>query len=175
MESLKKINYIYTALGALIVGGAAYMTLYDRIPSIHAPFSISVLFPAILLASVIKLPSLSSAIFLIISIYAVIFIFWTRKLYVNEGKIPLRSLIFFPIMVLLSIWSLVGNWEYGLEYQGKMHTLAMYRLNLLFWIIMIFLFLINRKKRKLLLNFLFHLVFFVWFVWIAFPWLGELL
>jgi len=178
MEQLKKINNIYTLLGAIIIGIASYATISAGGPEIYAPFSLSVALPAILLWYPLGY-QFSFFQFLgwpvACSFIPVIFIFWTRKLYINEGKVPWRSVIFFPIMMLLSIVFLATSWEYGLKYQGKIHTLAMYGCNLLFWVMMIFLYLINRKKQKFIFNFFFHLVSFIWLAWVAFPWLGELL
>ena len=178
MELLKKNSNRYIILGAIIIAGVSYETIYTGIQRIYAPFSLTVALPAVLLwyplghkfhfCQFLAWP-------LACSIIPLFFVAWTRKLYLYGGKIPLRSIIFFSIMAALSFLMLATNWNYGIKYQGKIHTLVMYSWNLLFWIAMVFLYRENRKKPTFMSSFLFHLVSFIWLAWVSFPWLGELL
>jgi len=138
--------------------------------SLYSPLSLTVVVPGLYLTS------FGAAYFKIaFIIIPLVFIAWTWRLYIHDGKIPLRSSVTFLITSLLSGFYLITRWEYGLEYQGIDHTIAMYGYNLLFWLALIFAYVWNRKKPTFFSSFLFHLIFFSWLSWVAFPWLGELI
>ena len=169
---------MYNLLGAIVLGFVSYSTMSANVPTIYSPFSLTVVLPTFYIYDLGKiLPSFLSFLPVILArcIVPLFFIAWSHKLYSNTCKIPRRSIILFSMMIILSFISLFGSWNYGIEYQGKFHTIAMYGLNLIFWVVMIFLYLLNRKKPSFKISFIFHWISFAWLAWVAFPWLGELL
>ena len=175
-----KKKIIYNLLGAIALGFVSYSTMCARVPTIYSPFSFAVVLPAFYIHDYLKLilPPflfLPTVTVLTCSVIPLFFMAWSRGLYSGIGKIPRRSVVFFSIIIVLSLIYLIGSWKDSLKYSGQFHTLAIYGINLVFWATMVYLYLLNRKRPSVKLSFVFHWFSFAWLAWVAFPWLGELL
>lgn len=172
-------HYLYVLISAMFLGFISYVANFAAgVPTIICPFSFVVFIPFLFLSLIIeKLSTSLSTLTIILSctVTPIFYMLWSRKLYNDKNKIPRRSIVLFSILLVFSFIYLMRGWNEGLRYQGKQHILAMYGLNLLFWIIMIVLYFVNKERPTFKTNFIFHWVSFSWLIWVAFPWLGELL
>ncbi len=173
MDNIQYKYYINLAIGALVLWGISYSTISSNVPRIYSPYSFSVVIPTFMLYSVLG----SSTITTITStlLIPVLYILWCFHLLRDCKAIPKRSLVCSSILIFLSAYQLTVSWTYGIKYQGMVHTIVMYIFNIIFWIALFIMFRANRKKPSYATNYMFHWIFFAWFCWVAFPWLGELL
>lgn len=173
-----KQKKIYIIIGAITLGFVSYSTISANVPKIYSPFSFTVVIPVFFLYDMVEMlpPFLKLLPFMLsCALIPLFYIGWSYRLYSGACKIPRRSIILFSITIILSLIYLISSWNYGVAYQGLSYTIAMYALNLIFWIVMILLFRINRKTPSFKLSFIFHWISFAWLAWVSFPWLGELL
>jgi len=177
---MKNKKTIYTIIGAIILGLISFATMCADVPEIYSPFSMSVIIPVFLFDWLfyamfpgLLFPGLHFVFGCLV--IPILYVVWSYRLYKNTPKIPRRSISAILILFILSLVYLIGSWSYGLGYQGITHTISMYIFNCIFWGILYYLYMTNRKKPSFITSYLFHLVSFAWLAWVAFPWLGELI
>ena len=159
--------------GAMLLWGVAYVTVSANVPTIYSPYSFLVIIPVLSLHNFIESHVLTLAIGT--TLIPVSFLLWSFPLLHGQIRIPIRTRVLTIIMVLLSLAFLIMGWSYGNQYQGLAHTIAMYLLNLICWLVMFILYIINSRQPSYGSNYIFHWVLFAWLAWVAYPWLGELL
>jgi drug/metabolite transporter (DMT)-like permease len=105
----------------------------------------------------------------------ILFFVWNPDLFRGGGTIPKRTHILFVFATVLSVIWFIGGWNYGLQYQGPTYTHLICALNVA-WIAGLGVLLFRRRKLdpSFASNLVFHLLFFAWLSWYAFPYLGEL-
>jgi hypothetical protein len=105
----------------------------------------------------------------------ILFFAWNPGLFRGTETIPRRTYVLFAIATVLSTIWFVGSWKYGLQYQGRTYTYLICALNAA-WLsgLGVFLFLRRKYDPSFASNLAFHLLFFAWLGWYAFPYLGEL-
>lgn len=90
-----------------------------------------------------------------------------------------RSRAVWPMAVFVgalaagSVAFFVGSWSYGLEYQGLSYTVNVFAINVVFGAGSVWLALQAKRTRAYWYRYAATLVSCMWFVWFAFPWLGE--
>lgn len=88
---------------------------------------------------------------------------------------PRRSIWGLIVLTLLAAAHFAMRWGDGVTYQGSAHTIALLSLNVVVLVVgwgMLWRALRRRSFRETLAA---HAVVVGWLVWIAFPWLGELI
>jgi hypothetical protein len=105
----------------------------------------------------------------------ILFFSWNPGLFQGSHLIPKRTYVLFLIMAVMSVIWFIGSWKYGLQYQGPTYTHLICALNVA-WLagLGVFLFLRRKSDPSFASNLAFHLLFFAWLGWYAFPYLGEL-
>jgi hypothetical protein len=93
---------------------------------------------------------------------------------VSASRIPIRSVILFALVVLLSLVFFFGSWSYGVTYQGFFHTCAIATINGAFVLAIALVLSFHKRSPTYALSLAFHWLLFLWLAWFAFPWLGEL-
>jgi hypothetical protein len=110
-----------------------------------------------------------------VAIPSILFFSWNPSLFRGSDTMPKRSYALFAIATVLSVIWFIGSWKYGLQYQGPTYTHLICALNVV-WLagLGVFLFLRRKSDPSFASNLAFHLLFFAWLGWYAFPYLGEL-
>jgi hypothetical protein len=158
----------------VIVGGVlllipAWIGLYSsNMPTLFAPFPALTFLPALLLSE-LRLWSLA------VLIPTILFLLWTSgRLSIWQSKVPTRTLILLATLSVLTIADFKLSWNYGVQYQGRRHTIAVDVINLL-WLVCLWTILYwTRRRPSFRTNLLLHWLLFAWLSWYAFPHLGEL-
>jgi hypothetical protein len=106
---------------------------------------------------------------------AILFFAWNPGLVQGSHLIPKRTNVLFLIAAVLSVIWFIGGWKDGLHYQGPTYTHLICALNVA-WVASLgaFLFLRRKSVPSFASNLTFHMLFFAWLGWDAFPYLGEL-
>lgn len=160
-------------IAVLSLAGVSYATMAAAIPTWHAPFSFTVVLPALLLLDIVA--GQLVAIVLANLIVPTVFLLWNISLAWGQVRIPLRTSVLAVVLVALSMIFLVVSWPYGLKYQGLSHTTIMLGYNVIAWAGLGFLAWKNVRAPSFSSNLGFHWLLFAWLAWVAFPWLGELI
>lgn len=171
--NVKTKNIIYLVLWSISVWGFWYLSISTSTPQFYSPYSLPVVIPTL-----ISLSFFEEKIFSLVlwpSFIAILYLTWSLFLKERTWKIPFRTLTLTIILVLLSFIYLISSWNYALIYQGRTHTIIIYLFSLLFWSLLYYIYQKNKHSPKYQLNYLFHLMLFIWIAYIGFPWLGELL
>jgi hypothetical protein len=110
-----------------------------------------------------------------VAIPTIRFFAWNPGLFQRSSTIPKRTYALFVSAAVMSVIWFVGGWKYGLQYQGPTYTHYICALNIA-WIagLAVLLFLGRKRDPSFASNLVFHLLFFAWLGWCAFPYLGEL-
>ena len=103
-----------------------------------------------------------------------LFAAWSPQLFRGEGVVPRRSVVLLGVLTLLTVPYFVVSWEYGVEYQGLRHTVAVAVANAFVlagaWVLLYR----ARRGATFMRSLVLHAVIFGWLAWCAFPSLGEL-
>jgi hypothetical protein len=158
-------------MSVIILWAVSYASISANEPNAYSPYSLATAIPLIWFHEAIR----GGIIDIILGTLAIpaFYVLWCFPLLKGQNQIPKRTKIFSMLLVLLSLFSLVGGWLYGIEYQGYTHTVLMILFNLCFWTLLFILALKNARTTSYKTNFLFHSTLFIWLAWVAFPWLGE--
>lgn len=150
---------------ACLISSTSYLTVSTNIPTIYSPFSLISALPILIFP------------FGVISflLMPIIYLIWSFPLIKGQKKIPIRTDVISIILVILSFIYLVMGWRYGIRYQGIQHVISMYIFNIVLWLILLTINIMNKRLPSFTSNLLFHGILFIWLSWIAFPWLGELI
>jgi len=105
----------------------------------------------------------------------IFFFLWNPNLVRGQVEIPKRTYFLFAGTVLLTFVWFIGDWKFGLQYQGARFTYSVCAINAV-WIFFLGSFLIRARKRSpsFAQNLALHWLLFAWLAWYAFPYLGEL-
>ena len=158
--------------GILFLCLISYGTIISGSPNLFFPYSLPVIIPAFIFGALFQ-SSVIAIIFTVITV-PIIFILSSYPLIRGNKIIPKGTKVTSIFLILFSFLWLIGSWNSGIIYHGKLYTLIIYIYNFIFWMILFLLYKINSKKQSYASNYLFHLLLFLWLEWSAFPWLGEL-
>jgi hypothetical protein len=138
-------------------------------PTLYCPMPLMTVVPALALWS-LRLQTVA------ILIPTIFFFLWNPALIIRQqSKMPKRTVGVVGLLSMLTIVDFVLEWKYGLQYQGKGYTIAVYTFNAL-WLAAIWWGVIRAWRRpSFAANLLSHWLIFAWLSWCAFPYLGELL
>lgn len=110
-----------------------------------------------------------SFIFVIPIIYLIEFKLLSDKN--NFGKIILIAALLFSTLSLLYFWA---SWEYGIKYQGELHTKIVAIENIVGFSSLLVMAYIGIIKKSKIMQCSANLYLFFLLTWCAFPYLGEL-
>jgi len=88
---------------------------------------------------------------------------------------PVASRAFLVLFTFLTPVYLLLAWPYGLEFQGRWYTIGISVLNGIGLVACWACLARVRRVPSFAASLTFHCAVVVWFVWLAFPWLGEVL
>ncbi|MGA7841780.1 MAG: hypothetical protein WCA34_12720, partial [Candidatus Acidiferrales bacterium] len=112
---------------------------------------------------------------LAVAVPMLLFFAWHPGLLHGDAKIPKRSYILLPAVILLDVADFVTNWNWGLQYQGAHFTHVVCAVNVAWAAFLVLAFARTWKKPSSFAYSLFlHWMLFAWLAWYAFPYLGEL-
>ncbi len=170
MNHKLKLNFV---VGVIILWGISYSTFCASVTKIYSPYSLTVAIPILSLGAVFG----GYWIAFVLGSFCVplVFMLWSLPLLKGQQQIPIRTKIASIALILLSLYYLGSSWSYGVAYQGKLHTVAMYLFNIITWVTLMVINFKNAKQPTYNSNFAFHWLLFAWLGWVAFPWFGELL
>ena len=178
MRNIRVINVsnrcrLYFAVGVASLWAIAYATSSAGYPTLLAPQSVVIVLPLLVLCDFYR----ETPCTLLVGTFMLplLFFAWSFKLLNGQVKIPMRSKIGTVLLMLLSAIWLVFHSSLGVQYQGTIHTFMVCIFNILIWVTLIVIGIINSMKASYLTNYLFHWLLFAWLGWVAFPWLGELI
>jgi len=160
-------------LGAIVVILCSSMTMIVGYPTIYSPYSFIVVLPAFGFYSLIG----NGFFFRLLSVLpvAAVYVAWSLVM-INESKIiPKESIVFALVLVAGSVFYNLASFEYGIKYQGEIHTYIMYLYNIMCFIGMGLIARVNRISPSYMSVVGFHVMLFSWLGWVSFPWLGELI
>lgn len=147
----------------------AWIGLFSSgIPTLYAPLPTLTVLPAFMLSRW-HLESLA------VLIPSLLFFLWSPCLLLSQRpSLPKRTPALLGLLTVLTIVDFVFEWNYGLQYQGTRHTVAICIINFmwlafLWWVLIQFL-----RKPSFAGSLLVHWFIFAWLDWYAFPYLGEL-
>jgi hypothetical protein len=160
-------------IGSLIVMVASCLTMIASEPKVYSPYSLSVVIPALIFSSKemgqITIGLLASVptllLYLIFSITSI-----KPKYTISKPTIGMAV-----TLVILSVAFNIHGYQYGIKYQGTLHTHLMYAYNLVLLSLLSAVYFLNFKKPNAANCLGFNVILFSWFGWVAFPWLGELI
>jgi hypothetical protein len=165
---MMKPAWVTLISGLLLLIPASVGLFLTGVPTLLCPLPYLTVVPAFLLSS-IHLERAASVI------PAILFFAWNPSLFRGSSTIPKRTYVLFVIVAVMSVIWFIAGWKYGLQYQNPTYTHYICVLNIA-WIagLGIFLFLRRKSDPSFTSNLAFHLLFFAWLGWYAFPYLGEL-
>jgi len=164
---------VLPTLAVAISGG---LSVNANVPRPWSPFGLLAVIPPMLLPWPATSPAgaqLAGSITSALTV-ALAFVAWSYPR-VRTEHIPRSSLVAFTLLGLADAYWLAGGWSYGVDYQGRMHTLIVVGYNVFAVLASVGLFLWNRRAPSAVSNLAFHMICFVALGFCAFPWLGELI
>ncbi len=160
-------------LGSIIVITFGLLTVIANYPKIYSPYSFTVVIPIIFLEKY----QLNQYLWLLLGAMPVVilYLFWSLIFIKDTWKISKPSILLAIIMIISSIVFHAVSFEYGIQYQGILHTLVMclYTLSTIGILTIIVKKNIYQPTIKTCLSF--HIILFSWLGWTALPWLGEMI
>lgn len=168
MSTNSKIIY-----GSLIVFMACILTIFASYPKLYSPYSFSVVIPVLFIS---ELGLSRIAMYILAAMPTVTLYLIGSFFFINKSlKISKPTIVVSLILITLSIVFNIYGYEYGIKYQGWLHTIVMYAYNISFLIALSFVYKSNKTNPKLNNCLGFNVLLFSWLGWSAFPWLGELI
>jgi hypothetical protein len=160
--------------GLLPVAFSAVLTMAAPVPTPFAPYSFTVVLPVMFALEAQPLSEFATRA--VAAVYwSLLYAAWTFPTLRSAPSIPLRSILLYSVTGSFSLIWLINGMKYGLQYQGLLHTVLVVTTGTIFIAGIGFLLLLNRKNPSDCKFSAFHILYFVWFGWISFPWLGELI
>jgi hypothetical protein len=160
--------FVFSVAPVLVL--LSWLTVSTGFPTVLSPLNLVVVLPWMLASEWLDQRAVVLAILVIPSLFCV----WCYPAWSSRPEIPLRSLVLFAIIAVLSAIHLAASYHYGVEYQGKSHTIAVSVINVCCYVAILCLAITGRHRPTLGRNLVFHATLFSWLAWYAFPWLGEL-
>ncbi|MBF0315499.1 MAG: hypothetical protein HQK50_05965 [Oligoflexia bacterium] len=166
-------NNAYGIPSSLVIAFFSYLTISSNVPKPISPFSVTVVFPMFIAIAIVGKTFLSSLLtsFFCSSLYIIIF----NTVFKKWSKFAQVFSYGYFLIILCSIYYYIKAFDFGMKYQGSTHTYTVTTINMILISIVTYL-----NWRSLIVRTPFMLkfsgtVFFLWFFWISFPWLGELI
>lgn len=163
---MKSLHWTIAAGLALLLPAYCGLML-SHVPTLLCPFPLITVMPAFLLSS-------ARVVWPAALVPSLLFFSWNPALPRGQAKVPARSLALLTILTALSVLWFMGNWKFGLEYQGPQFTRGVCAANVgwlfVLWVAIVFAY----RRPSFFNNLLAHWLLFVWLSWYAFPYLGEL-
>ncbi len=157
---MSTIDKIWMYSGAVVIAAVASLVLSVGVMSIFVPMPL----PMVILAWTLSY----GFIFVMPIIYLIEFkLLGGRK---NFGIIILITAVLFSTLSLLYFW---GSWEYGIKYQGELHTKIVAVENIVGFIGLLVLAYLGVIKKSKSMQYSANLYLFLLLTWCAFPYLGE--
>lgn len=102
-----------------------------------------------------------------------IYIIWTPLVFRHNHY---AELVFVAVLLVsfLDVLYFLSSWQYGIQYQGKHHTIATSSINFVGFGIAVFLALKAKLAKSMSLAYSANLLMFCMLSWQAFPYLGEM-
>ena len=159
--------------GSLVVLIACILSMIANYPKIYSPYSFSVVIPALFISELglSRVPMYILAAIPTVTLYLIWSFFFINK----SLKISKPTIAISLILIILSLVFNVHGYEYGIKYQGLLHTFVMYSYNISFLVALMLIFKSNKTNPTLNNCLGFNVILFSWLGWSAFPWLGELI
>ena len=165
-------RYVYYCFGFIVVIAFWYLPFSAGTPTWYAPWGLSMLFP---IALSLIIPSTAFLSLFGFFLLPLLYFPWGLPILSGKKSIPQYSLWLSTIIMTLSIVWILSNIELGNRFRGIHFTRMMLILHGLFAVILFSLAWWNRRDTEYWQNYVFHLLFFIWLVWLSFPWMGELI
>jgi len=160
-------------LGLFLVLVVSSLTMSAGYPKIYSPYSLTVVIPLLALNTL----GLSGILLVFCASLPKALLFFASTVPTMRGNAKVGRILagLSAILMLLSIGFLFIFYDYGVQYQGKQHTLLMYLFNATLIGATITVFLVNFSRPTVNSSLLYSCLLFCWLGWCAFPWLGELI
>jgi len=173
---MKKINnksFLALILSSFIPVFFAFLSAIDGHPSLWSPLSLPSFIVVMFGMSVFEeIAGMLFGILIILIIFITLNLFLLKES--NTKKVPKTLTFILAIFSILSLLSIITSWNYGIEYQGKAHTVGILLINILIISLMWTLWFFIRKNCNFKKLLILSVVFYSWIFWSAFPWLGEM-
>jgi len=165
---MMKPAWVTLISGLLLLIPASVGLFLTGIPALLCPLPCLTVVPAFLLSGM----HLEHAA---VVIPVILFFAWNPSLFRGSSTIPKRTYVLLVIAAVISVIWFIAGWKDGLQYQGPTYMHYICVLNIA-WLVGLGAFLLLRRKSdsSFASNLVFHLLFFAWLGWYAFPYLGEL-
>jgi len=160
MQSRADVVQIWTLAAGLALIGPAFWGVFGA-GWLLCPFPFLTTIPAFFVGPLSLL--LPSAFFFL----------WCPRLFRGQERVPIRSLILLGVLTVLTGVYFMGSWSYGMRWQGAAITHGRLAANIVWIILLWFVFLWARNKGSFRANLLAHFLLFAWLGWQAFPYMGE--
>jgi hypothetical protein len=162
IENMRGAKAVIPWVGATLVSIASWLSVHGAMPRFSAPFSLTSIVSAFIFG-----------VGGVLAFNAVVFLAWHFFIARRTDAVPLPSVILFGVVVCLSGWWHVNGASYAVEYQGAGYTERMAIVNSTLVGVLVVALLANRVWPRAATSAVFHIGFFCWIAWGAFPWLGE--
>jgi hypothetical protein len=160
--------------GAIVVAGASWLAVaFTNGSRFWSPAPLPMVLPAWLIGESV-LGNIDAGPALIPLIGAALFSVLGIPLALPQSKAVMPSLVFCGVVLLGSVIFFATSWSYGVKYQGLSYTVTLAVINLGLACTAVWLGLNAFRLRTYRYRFAFTLQLCTWFVWFAFPWLGEM-
>lgn len=155
------------AAGLALVLPAWCGLMLTPVPTVLCPFPALTVIPAFLLSS-------ARVVWPAALVPVVLFFSWNPGVVHGQARVPIRSLVLLAILTVLSAVLFIGDWQFGVQYQGLRFTVAVLAINI-GWLIVLWMTMVcGYRNPRFMTNLLAHWLLFAWLGWYAFPYLGEL-
>jgi hypothetical protein len=165
------------AAGA-VVGAFALLGVQAGVPKLWSPRPAAIVIPLLwsdrfLDGLYANHPALGYVVPVLIG--ATYFAGWNIHLFRGHSEVPRRSVVALTVLTLLTVADFTFGWRYGTEYQGMQYTLAVVTINAVALAVCWIAYCRALRRPSFGRSLAFHSLTAVWLVWLAFPWLGELI
>jgi len=105
----------------------------------------------------------------------VVFFVWNPGLFNGDSIVPKRSYVLLIVTTVLNTLWFIGGWRDGVAVQGARYSYSVCAINVVWILLLWFMFIRNRKAEpSFKMNLLLHCFLFAWLAWYAFPFFGEI-
>jgi hypothetical protein len=105
----------------------------------------------------------------------VVFFVWNPGLFNGDSIVPKRSYVLLIVTTVLNTLWFIGGWRDGVAVQGARYNYSVCAINVVWILLLWFMFIRNRKAEpSFKMNLLLHWFLFAWLAWYAFPFFGEI-
>lgn len=166
------VRYSSALAAAFVLAVLSQMSVSAGVPSGWSPFNLVVVLPAFLSYELLR--STSASLFFGTLVVPIFFLVWTYPATWLDPAPPKRTVVLSFVLVVLSAFSIVFGYSYGLEYQGDDYVSRVSMVSIACWTGIVSLAVLAMRNKTRAWNVAFHLLFFGWLAWYAIPYMGEL-